>query len=56
MQKKKGITIVCIAAICILTGCTTDSSEYDPDYDFAVIETTGAKNQSIVTYYDQNFN
>lgn len=55
-RKSSILILLCVVAAVLGFGCKANNKPYNPDYDFAVIESTGAKEQSIITYYDQDFN
>ena len=42
-----------VVTLLLTVGC---GEKFDPDFDFAVIKTTGQKNKSFITYYDANMN
>lgn len=58
IKSRKILAFMCmVTTVLLITACKADNqSKYNATYDFAVIETTGEENESIVSYYDQELN
>jgi hypothetical protein len=49
------ITFLFVLVTGFLTGCKRNTEKFTDDYMFGIIETTGQDNDSVITYYNQEF-